>query len=493
MARDIRKIENYDKMIKFFEQMGIKYRDFYEYDEKHDYTESVLLIVGMDISPIRLNIEIHQEEDVVVFSFWISIRATKFMFEGDVSDCTDLISSIMTIIINSVDNYELSLTDMFNPTYIDAEIYGRIITFLDPDLINADFESNNFIEKLERIISLCGLANMIMCKVINMEAFCNDFVNVDEEEYEIKMKNIFGEDFNSSACNYIKRKNEDWEWVYNDAIGISSINFKKEICNKLLSIILDEEIDRISGINRDIICYKSKIYAIDKEKFEYAKKILRYYGENRYTIIAIRNKFFVISEHNIISISDECGFSKVMDEKKLIRERRRLENKILFGGELSFEWNDKIDGGRFEDLIRDMLSKEMYISRIRKAGPTNQPDNGLDLIIEYIDFNNQKCNEGEKPFQIKKIIGQCKAYKGTVGKGDVTDIRDTLDYYDAQGYWLFVSSQISVHLSEYLQKLRDKDIYLIDWWNRAEIEEVLRNYPEIIESYKDVIKIKEEK
>ncbi|MBI6874896.1 hypothetical protein [Clostridium aciditolerans] len=93
-----------------------------------------------------------------------------------------------------------------------------------------------------------------------------------------------------------------------------------------------------------------------------------------------------------------------MEEKKLIRERRRLENKILLG-ESRFEWSDKIDGGKFGDLIRDILilSKEVYVSRIRKAGPTNQPDSGLDLIIEYIDFNDEKCNEGDKPFEIKKL------------------------------------------------------------------------------------------
>ncbi|MBI6874894.1 hypothetical protein [Clostridium aciditolerans] len=75
MIRDIREIENYNKMIRVFEEMGIEYRDFYKYDENHDYSQLVHLIVGMSISPIRLNIEIQQKEDIAVFSFWVSIRA----------------------------------------------------------------------------------------------------------------------------------------------------------------------------------------------------------------------------------------------------------------------------------------------------------------------------------------------------------------------------------------------------------------------------------
>ncbi|MBI6874895.1 hypothetical protein [Clostridium aciditolerans] len=207
------------------------------------------------------------------------------MFEGDTSDCTDVISCIMTIIINIVDNAELSLIDMFNPTYIDGEIYGRIIAFLDPDIINADFESDNFIEKLGKVISLTALANMIVCKIINFALYSNDLVDISNEDYD------FGIEVNLSACNYIKRKSEDWEWVYNDDIGVSSINFKREVGCKLLDLILDEEIFHLSGVNREIISYKAKIYAIDKEKFEYAKNILRYYDEKEYKVIAIRNKF----------------------------------------------------------------------------------------------------------------------------------------------------------------------------------------------------------
>lgn len=485
MIKDIREIENYVKMIKYFEDIGTEYYDFYEYNESHDYSKSVHILVGIRISPIKLHIEIDQKNDVVVFSLWVSVRATKFMFEGDTSDCTDIISSVVTIIISVIENIELALSDMFNPTFVDGEIYGRTIAFIDPKIVNANFESNEFMEQLERIMALTSLANMIMCKIINFKPYCNDIVRLTESEFSLGIKKVFGEDGDSSGCNYIKRKNEDWEWVYNEDVGISVINFKNNIGEKLLDLILDEEIVYLSGVKRDLISYKNKIHAIDREKFSYIKSILKLYKEEKYNVVAIKNKFFVISPNNIISIPDECGGNSVNEEKRLIRERRRLEDKILFG-EASFQWNTKIDGGRFEDLIREILSKEMYISRIRKAGPTNQPDNGLDLIIEYIDFSSNNFDDGEKPFEIKKIIGQCKAYKGTVGKSNVTDIRDTLDYYDAQGYWLFVSSQISVHLSEHLQKLRDKNEYLIDWWNRVEIEEMLRDYPEIVDKYKDI-------
>ena len=484
MSEDIRERYNYKKMIKYFKDMEIDYFDVYENYKDNDYTKYVHLVFGNKISPIKFHIEIIQEE-ALVYSMWVSVKTTKFMFEGDRSDCTDVISTIMTIAISMIDEIEISLLDMGHSADIEGEIYGRILAFIDSNVIHGNFEEKSFKEQLERIISITVTANMILCKLVNLEPYCNEIVTLSYEDFGLGIESILGKDVNNLSFNYIKRKNEDWEWWYNEDLGISSVNFKNEVGEKLLDLMLGEEILSFQGVNRDIISYRDRSYTIDKEKLEYAKSILKHYKEEKFKVIPITNKFFVISSHNIISIFDKCGFDSVVEEKELIRERRKLENKILFG-EYIFEWNTKIDGGRFEDLIREILSKEKYISRVRKAGPTNQPDNGLDLIIEYIDFDNKKYNDNESPFEIKKIIGQCKAYKGTVGKSDVRDIRDTLDYYDADGYWLFVSSQISIHLSEYLQKLRDKNDFLIDWWNRAEIEESLKNYPEIIDKYKDI-------
>lgn len=485
MSEDIRGQDNYKKMLKYFKDIQMEYFNIYESYGDNDYTKYVHLVAGNKMCPIKFHIEITREEEALVFSIWVSVKTNEFMFEGDRSDCTDVISTIMAISISMIDNIEISLLDMSHPVGIEGEIYGRILAFMDSKIIKSNFQDKGFTEQLDRIISVTVTANMILCALVNLEPYCNDIVKLSYEEFNLGINSILGEDANNLACNYIKRKNEDWEWWYNEKLGISSINFKNEIGEKLLDLMLGEEILFIEGVNRDIISYRDRTYTIDKEKFEYAKRILNHYQEDKYNIIAISNKFFVISPHNIIPIFDKCGFDSVIEEKELIRERRKLEDKILFG-ESIFEWNRKIDGGRFEDLIREILSKEMYISRVRKAGPTNQPDNGLDLIIEYIDFNNKKYSDNESPFEIKKIIGQCKAYKDTVGKSDVRDIRDTLDYYNADGYWLFVSSQISIHLSEYLQKLRDNNDLLIDWWNRAEIEEVLKNYPEIINKYKDI-------
>lgn len=491
MSEDIREKENYKKMIKYFKDNEIEYYNIYENYKDEDYSKDVHLVAGNRMSPIKIHIEIIKEEDELVSNIWVSIKTNEFMFEGDRSDCTDVISTIMTIAISLTDNIEIALFDMEHPAGIEGEIFGRTLVFMDSKIINCNFENMGFIEQLDRVISVIVNANIVLTTLVNLEPNCNDIVRLSYEEFNTGIRSILGKDAKNLGYNYIKRKNEDWEWWYNENFGISSINFKNEVGDKLLDLMLRDEILSIEGVKRDIISFRGKTYAIDKAKLEYAISILKHYNEDKYNIIAIANRFFIISPHNIISIFDKCGFDSVLQEKELIRKRRQLENEILFG-KCSFEWNTKIDGGRFEDLIREMLSKQVYISRVRKAGPTNQSDNGLDLIIEYIDFNDKKYNDNESPFKIKKIIGQCKAYKGTVGKSDVRDIRDTLDYYDAEGYWLFVSSQISIHLSEYLQKLRDRNEFLIDWWNRSDIEEILMNYPEIIDKYKDVFIINNE-
>ena len=482
--RDIKKSKKYSEMIKLLNSLEI---DYYNFDDEQNSCEQTTLILGHRMSPVKLNIEIENKENSFIANLWFSIRANKFMFEGDTSDCTDLISNIITVLISIISEYRILLVDVEVPTGIDGEIYSKDLIILHSNYINADFESENFIEDLKYIIELSNLVIQLMCNIINLEPNCNDMVKIENEIYGENIRRVFGNEIDVTKCNYIKRKNEDWEWLYNSEEGISLFYFNKEIGYDLLELLMDNQITFISGVYKDIISFKKRLNTVSREKVSLAKRILKLYNQDNFEIIPIENKFFVISKNVIIVINDECDIESVQVEKNLIRERRKLENQILFS-ERRIEWSDKINPGRFEDLIQEILSKEMYISRVRKVGPTNQPDNGVDLIIEYIDINKEN-KYGVKPYEIKKIIGQCKAYGGTVGRKEVTGIRDTIEHYNVQGYWLFVSSQISVPLTEVLQKLRDSNSYDVNWWNRNDIEGILQSYPEITNKYEDILRI----
>jgi len=96
------------------------------------------------------------------------------------------------------------------------------------------------------------------------------------------------------------------------------------------------------------------------------------------------------------------------------------------------------------------------VTDVREVGSSNEGDGGRDLEISYIDLDLQ---QDQGVFKKIKIIIQWKAYQSSVGKGNVRDIRDTLDNYQAQGYWLIVSSSITTFLYNYLDTLKERDGY----------------------------------
>ncbi|MFR5760664.1 MAG: restriction endonuclease [Oscillospiraceae bacterium] len=84
-----------------------------------------------------------------------------------------------------------------------------------------------------------------------------------------------------------------------------------------------------------------------------------------------------------------------------------------------------------------------------------------------------------------------KAYQNSVNKSHVTDIRDTLDYYEATGFLLAVTSDITAPLIDHLTSLEKK--YDVDWWTRRELFKIMRQYPSLVNAYQDIIKVVDNK
>ncbi len=116
------------------------------------------------------------------------------------------------------------------------------------------------------------------------------------------------------------------------------------------------------------------------------------------------------------------------------------------------------------------------MAKVRLVGKTNNADGGRDILV-YERIND----EG------KLTIVQCKAYKNSVNKHHVMDIRDTIEHYDASGFFLATSSNITTQLNDYLIKLKNK--FEIDWWTEREIFMLLKQYPIIVNEYEDLLTI----
>jgi len=135
------------------------------------------------------------------------------------------------------------------------------------------------------------------------------------------------------------------------------------------------------------------------------------------------------------------------------------------------------------------LEREQDISWVRKVSHTNEADGGRDLIANWRTGPLEKeiLQKGENPFKFRKVIVQCKASNVGIGKAEVKDIRDTIEQFNYDGYFLAVSSHLKRNLTDALDKMRNDGHYWVNWWSRDEIEKRLTRHQDLVTKYSNII------
>ena len=200
---------------------------------------------------------------------------------------------------------------------------------------------------------------------------------------------------------------------------------------------------------------------------------------NQYTLVCQSNRLYLLSSNYIWVFAGDYHHSYVAEEEKLIFDRQAKENALLHVNR-DFKWIFPVNPSRFEQLIADIIEYQQPDTTVRLVGRTNNPDGGRDIIIRRKEGENRKLT-----------ICRCKAYQNSVNKSHVTDIRDTLDYYEATGFLLAVTSDITAPLIDHLTSLEKK--YDVDWWTRRELFKIMRQYPSLVNAYQDIIKVVDNK
>ena len=228
---------------------------------------------------------------------------------------------------------------------------------------------------------------------------------------------------------------------------------------------------------------------------KYAKNLVAALGDtSKIEVISQENQLVFISDHHVVIKYSNCGLESVSEEKELIRLRQLKEISLLFGDQ-KFEWNiiDRQASGEFEDLVLELLNREPWVFSVRKVAPTNQGDNGRDLICEYNMLHNEnRVSRGTESVQLGKMIVQCKtnlkhSKKSSISKSDV-DMANTIFDYRPDGYMLVVNTQITRDLTEMLERQRDrKEQNTIVWWNAFDVEDRLRKNPDILARYRHLV------
>lgn len=378
---------------------------------------------------------------------------------GDKSDIYILFSESMAILL------KLFLVE---PVYINAfehllnegEIGGAVIAF-ESNNFNGVIERSRIVDKAVSSFELfnvtMGLHGMTIGSVShqNVNAGDDDIINCLSKQYH----------------NYIVR--EEHACYYDDKIACIYLNNGVYDSDKLLK---DYNHEVIEGIHGKVLlqhkCDWTFYNYIDNDEWNILQKIIKKRKLTNYKLLCQSNRLYIIADNEIWIITGWFHHGIADLEKEEILERNQKERALLLANR-DFSWKYPINYSRFEELCADLLEQLYPTSRVRLAGNANNADGGRDVLVYNSDDTLYIC--------------QCKAYNKSVGKGDVKDIRDTIEFHGATGFFLMVSSTVTNPLIKHLELLRQK--YKIEWWTEREIFKLLRRYPLLAESYKDILDI----
>lgn len=235
-----------------------------------------------------------------------------------------------------------------------------------------------------------------------------------------------------------------------------------------------------------------------------AKKILSITGDScpDLLVLPIDSHCLFIGGRTIIALRENCGKELFQKERELLLSRRRTEDKVIYA-DAKLAWETPLNAGEFEDLCLDLIEREPGVIRAKPVGTVNDRDAGRDILIDlkvpsYHNISPTNTDRNKKGFNspggatVIRVIAQVKSRSKTIGKRDVQDIRDTLEHYEADGFFLIAHPRISTALVDHLEELRKKTSFRTDWWEARDLENRLRRHPDIASRYPRLVSFSDE-
>lgn len=454
--------------------------------EKTDY----LVEYDKDIMPNEIIVKLHSisafkliinyEHDKGSIGMMIYVGVNKFMFDGpDLTDINILISMIALLVLRLTFRSKVSMYLDPHPL-LENEYIGSILLIRNSMCIEDDEEEG--IKNIEFLMFYIYSVENIMSLYFSFGKDSNIKSNL-HCNWEKDIKKLL--ELKNSDYNMYTRENPIYQTLFSQNRGIIHYQFedKLKFYNKLIDKYNYETLD---GVDSTILKYNffhDEMFAVPLDAYNKIININNYFSRSFPIIVGIDNYVISINENSITAISTNCSEAYLDYEVSLIKRRQEIENEFLFKNS-SFIWSDNIDDELFELMVFDLLHYEPEFWDIKKVGATREGDGNRDLQAVIT------IPEGRK-YNYYKILIQCKAFKKTVGKSDIRDIRDTIEHYKANGYMVITSSRISVPLQDHLEQLKAKSGYYIEWWNRENIEIRLRKHPEILGRYSNIIRVKD--
>lgn len=444
--------------------------------------------------PITINAEPKRDGEFFVYG-----HVRTFGLAGCRTDLHDWIGSLWAICCRGLEICSVWIVDEGGFAR-DEEIYGRIVVFSQPNQSNYRITAEPDRLELGKIFAASNVFAQVLsevwcaCKISAHDAF-----DYGEKSFPADLLMAFPA--NSKDTAVYGRRSACVNYYRDAKKDISITDFREcpewqDVCEHLGKWnVLRSAVNGTHAESSTAVLIRSgKIRnVISKRRLAQLRNMI---GKLRGT--AARDIYVYPCDSHLIAISQDgiCSMRVDAGARLYARAFRELstqhaKNAAFLNQDIQFEWTANPDAGKFEHFVLDLLNGNPEVRRARPRGHPNEPDGQSDLTAEvYVSFlrhERKDPRQGESENDTVHLVVQCKTSIRNVGKGKVTDIRDTVDRHSAAGFLLVALPGVTNDLTEYIESIRSKELFWIDCWTKPELEAELRSNPGVAAKYRDLV------
>jgi hypothetical protein len=479
-----------DKRWQDLEKLAQKHQLAFSVNREH-WGETVIRLASTFRTIIRFQ---PTTRDTAFVSLYF--RTSSWDFDGDRTDWHDIVSVLLACYLRSVASLSCRLWDQHNPAVpLPAELYGRYLTLDQPDgsLIKLDKAGLAAVDKLLTHIKLFEMMFSGWFDWSHEEGQCDSRSSYAEaKEWAARVRTATRDGSNTNVTTANVRWHPDWKYFRSAKTRFSIVEAARTatVVEGLARMLEPERIQEKGGVFLVSGRLRHFVSKYHTQRIRRVLKELSGQGDD-VPMIVLENALVGVSQRFIAVYQCECGFQAFKKARESIWPRHELEARLLFPPTV-FEWAKVIDDGEFESLILELVRREPGVIRAHRTGSSRDRDQSRDLMIDWrvpkLEDTTGLEPEEQMLFELRRVVGQCKASSRPVGKAAVPDIRDTVEHHGATGFFLATASHLTNDLVSHLDSLQQDRGILTRWWTRADIEERLRSNPDICIRYSSIVR-----
>ncbi|WBO23211.1 hypothetical protein [Sphingomonas abietis] len=425
----------------------------------------------------------------------MSVRTTSWEWDGERTDLHDVFSLLWGMNLRVRDVTSVGLLTELNPAIdIDSEVYARLLVPLQAGTLSA-LESKEYFKALGReSFAVHDLAQAVLglMPLEDPSRAAGATYKPEPRWMSAVKRNLRLPDWRE--YEFRRRTAPDWRAFTSTRRGVSVVELGRRKMDVLRDAFSSYRPRTADAADHLAFRTDALVNAVPNATMRRAFRLLAAVeGETRGPVtIPFESHVVVLGRKTFVALRQPCG-AGVFEQSRTVAETERVARDDVFLRTETYTWRTPLDPSRFEELVGEILEREPGMHFIRQIGATNEPDDGRDFMAEWTVPPSgavvEGVTDGMPLMQRRHVLVQVKIRGRGVSKQDMPDIRDTLEHHRCSGLMLVAFPNITAQFANRLLALRRSGRFWIDWWQRGQIEQRLRQHPDIVRRFADLVTV----